>query len=449
VALQVCEKVTDMPNYRPDYCYYTVLCPLELSEQLKGKHNYEAEWVIRRGYEALGGREGFVVIEDPKRWKKRLGQRVPKRFQHQPTAAVFFPCTVEEYLANPLKAEELLYTSVLKEHELLPPPPPPAAGTFTVLTEKRAKVNKEAKASPMPRKEKVCKFHNSPDGCTKGDACKFSHDSRVAKGETETDALSGVFERLQLNTSDTTAATAMIERAPTMKCEFRLSMQSLKSAMPNGFLLLCGSKKCLEVEFKRASDAFEHKHADCAKLLVAVPFSLLNKEDPAGEIEAYVRNETLNHYPTDYMPLMRFELTHHTKELIENKVDHIEHCKIHSSGAALQHMHFAVAVQECEDATEIDLPGGKRNLGEDSLVTALRETWEETNMRVLGFDPASAPKLGYVSTGNVKKTGHMITSETCTSDDQRLLGASVDRLTGLNVTFTVFTTADCNSVGGK
>jgi hypothetical protein len=446
-----------MPNYRPDYCYYTVLCPLEFSEQLKGKHSYEAEWVIRRGYEALGGREGFVVIEDPKRWKKRLGQRVPKRFQHQPTAAVFFPCTAKEYLANPLKAEELLYTSVLKAHELLPPPPLPAAGTFMAAwTEKRAEANKDAKApqkpwkSPKPWKVKVCKFHNSPDGCRKGAACTFLHDSLEAKGETETDALSGVFERLQLNPTDAAAATTMIERTPTMKCEFRLSMQSLKSAMPNGFLLLCGSRKCLEVEFERASDASEQKHADCAKQLVAVPFSLLNKEDPAGEIEAYVRNETLNLYPPDdCMPLMRFELTHHTKELIENKVDHIEHCKVHSSGATLEHMHFAVAVQEYEDVTEIDLPGGKRNLGEDSLMTALRETWEETNMRVLGFDPTSAPKLGRISTGNVKKTGHMITSETYTSDDQRLLGASVDRLTGLNVTFTVFTTADGNSVGCK
>ena len=46
------------------------------------------------------------------------------------------------------------------------------------------------------------------------------------------------------------------------------------------------------------------------------------------------------------------------------------------------------------DSVEVDLPGGKRDFGEDSLATALREMWEETGVNLCGFNPDAPPVLG-------------------------------------------------------
>ena len=110
--------------------------------------------------------------------------------------------------------------------------------------------------------------------------------------------------------------------------------------------------------------------------------------------------------------------------------------------ATLQDVHVLLAIHKYAwaDVVEVDLPGGKRNLGEDSLASALRETWEETGVNLLGYDPEVPTVLGERVSHCTREGGHA-SKHFPNSQEHTLAAAEVDPEGKINIIYAIVTTA--------
>lgn len=225
--------------------------------------------------------------------------------------------------------------------------------------------------------------------------------------------------------------------------EFRLNRNALRTSRTgNGFLLLTGTEPSLMNQIMTANlrgDAHPEPHPDVARRLFTVSFASLL----AGDLEATREriNELLLAEGDEEFDTLEF--THHFKSVVNHAPRMRDHLIAKNGEAAMSGLHFMVAIHAYDwlpaGTVEVDIPGGKRNVAEDSLLCALRETWEETNVRVLGFDPATTDAhLGErLATG----TGINITTTTEAFRDtpeHELITALLDAESRINMTFMVY-----------
>lgn len=229
--------------------------------------------------------------------------------------------------------------------------------------------------------------------------------------------------------------------------EFRLNRNALRTSRTgNGFLLLTGTEPSLMNQIVTANlrgDAHPEPHPDVARHLFTLPFaSLLAGDLEATRIQARERiNELLLAAGDEDFDTLDF--THHFDSVVTHAPRMRDDLIAKNGEAAMSGLHFMVAIHTNPwlpaRTVEVDIPGGKRNVAEDTLLCALRETWEETNVRVLGFNPAiTDAHLGErLATG----TGNNITTTTEAFNDTPehvLITALLDAESRINMTFMVY-----------
>ena len=369
---------------------FMVLVPTELTE--RDCQTHEAEWVVRRG---LLGREGFCLVKDEKKWNEYQGRKpFTRNNKPKPEAALFYECSVESYLKAPLAAELRFYQDVL-QHQ---------------------------------------KVYRKMD-----------------------DDISDVFAGLKISAeSEDTSAAIEIEN------EFRLSFFGLKTPrLPNGFMCLLGTRGSLLEECSRARTT--KKHQDRSPLLVVVPFSIFSTKQEKGAVESNLRAELADQDVMSQMKLLfadtesaasafgkTIDISHHIKvlgtvgwDLAKKAVECADAPSVTTETLSELHVLLALHKYPWADTVEVDLPGGKRNFGEDSLATALRETWEETGVNLCGFDPDAPPVLGERVTHHPGDNGEgpLTSRQFPNSTEHALVGAEFDREGRINITYAVVTTA--------
>ena len=229
--------------------------------------------------------------------------------------------------------------------------------------------------------------------------------------------------------------------------EFRLNRNALRtSRTANGFLLLTGNEPSLMNQIVTANlrgDAHPEPHIDVARHLFTLPFAFLL----AGNLEAtrILTRERINELllAAGDEDFDTPDFTHHFDSVVTHAPRMRDDLIAKNGEAAMSGLHFMVAIHTHPwlpaRTFEVDIPGGKRNVAEDTLLCALRETWEETNVRVLGFNPATTD--AHLGERLVTGTGINIVTTTETFNDTPehvLITALLDAESRINMTFMVF-----------
>lgn len=381
------KHVNEIDQIEADMNLFMVLVPTELTA--RDCQTHEAEWVVRRG---LLGKEGFCVVKDEKKWNEYQKRKPFNRSNRpKPEVALFHECSVEAYLIAPLK-EELRFFEEVLQHQ---------------------------------------KVYRKLD-----------------------DDISDVFSGLKISAESE-------ETSAAVKNQFRLSFFGLKTPrLPNGFVCLLGARENLIEECKRAETT--KKHADRAKLLVSVPFSIFATKQSKDTVHNSLCAELANQ---DVMTQMKqlcadtesitafskaFDISHHLEvlgtvgwDLAQKAIECVDAPSVTKDTLPELHVLLAIHKYPWADSVEVDLPGGKRDFGEDSLATALREMWEETGVNLCGFNPDAPPVLGERVTYHPGRNGEGPLSSTHfpNNEDHTLVGAEYDHEGRINITYAVVSTA--------